>query len=33
MTPDNAALHTLHHLGGGHFGVIGDVVRGQVKTG
>jgi hypothetical protein len=23
----------LHHLGGGHFGVIGDVVQGQVKTG
>jgi flavin reductase (DIM6/NTAB) family NADH-FMN oxidoreductase RutF len=33
MTDDNAALHTLHHLGGGHFGVIGDVVQGQGKTG
>jgi flavin reductase (DIM6/NTAB) family NADH-FMN oxidoreductase RutF len=29
----NAALHTLHHLGGGHFGVVGDVVQGHVKTG
>ncbi len=33
MTEDNAALHTLHHLGGGNFGVIGDVVQGQAKTG
>ena len=31
MREDNAALHTLHHLGGGNFGVIGDVVQGQVK--
>ena len=28
----NAALHTLHHLGGGHFGVIGEVVHGHVKS-
>lgn len=27
---DNAALHTLHHLGGGVYGVIGDVVQGTV---
>jgi flavin reductase (DIM6/NTAB) family NADH-FMN oxidoreductase RutF len=25
---DNAALHTLHHLGGGVYGVIGEVVQG-----
>ena len=29
---DNAALRTLHHLGGGHFSVVGDVVQGHVKT-
>jgi flavin reductase (DIM6/NTAB) family NADH-FMN oxidoreductase RutF len=29
----NAALHTVHHLGGGNFGVIGEVVQGRVKTG
>ena len=28
----NAALHTLHHLGGGHFGVVGDVVQGHLQT-
>jgi flavin reductase (DIM6/NTAB) family NADH-FMN oxidoreductase RutF len=28
---ENAALHTLHHLGGGHFGAIGDVVQAHVK--
>jgi len=27
---DNADLHTLHHLGGGNYGVIGEVVAGQV---
>jgi hypothetical protein len=27
----NAALHTLHHLGGGHFGVMGDAVRGALR--
>jgi flavin reductase (DIM6/NTAB) family NADH-FMN oxidoreductase RutF len=26
----NAPLHTLHHLGGGSYGVIGDVVQGSV---
>jgi flavin reductase (DIM6/NTAB) family NADH-FMN oxidoreductase RutF len=27
---DNADLHTLHHLGGGHYGVVGEVVAGRV---
>jgi flavin reductase (DIM6/NTAB) family NADH-FMN oxidoreductase RutF len=30
FTADNAALHTLHHLGGGVYGVIGDVVQGRM---
>jgi flavin reductase (DIM6/NTAB) family NADH-FMN oxidoreductase RutF len=30
---DNADLHTLHHLGGGQFGVVDGVVQGQVMTG
>jgi flavin reductase (DIM6/NTAB) family NADH-FMN oxidoreductase RutF len=30
MNDNNAALHTLHHLGGGHFGVVGDVIQGRV---
>lgn len=25
VTPDSAALHTIHHLGGGNFVVGGDV--------
>ena len=29
---DNAELHTLHHLGGGIYGVIGDVVAGSVLS-
>ncbi len=32
LRDDNAELHTLHHLGGGHFGVVGGVVQGHVKT-
>jgi flavin reductase (DIM6/NTAB) family NADH-FMN oxidoreductase RutF len=28
----NAHLHSLHHLGGGNFGVIGGVVQGHLKT-
>jgi flavin reductase (DIM6/NTAB) family NADH-FMN oxidoreductase RutF len=32
MRDDNAALHTIHHLGGGQFGVIGDVVQGHVAA-
>jgi flavin reductase (DIM6/NTAB) family NADH-FMN oxidoreductase RutF len=28
FTPDNAALHTIHHLGGGVYGVIGEAVQG-----
>ena len=30
---DNAALHTLHHLGGGAFAVPSRVVRGELRTG
>ncbi len=33
MNEHHAALHTLHHLGGGHFGVIGDVVQGRSMKG
>jgi flavin reductase (DIM6/NTAB) family NADH-FMN oxidoreductase RutF len=33
LNDGNAALHTLHHLGGGHFGVVGDVVQGQSMKG
>jgi flavin reductase (DIM6/NTAB) family NADH-FMN oxidoreductase RutF len=32
LNDSNADLHTLHHLGGGHFGVVGDVVQGHVIT-
>jgi flavin reductase (DIM6/NTAB) family NADH-FMN oxidoreductase RutF len=30
---DNATLHTLHHLGGGAYGVIGDVVQSRQPDG
>lgn len=32
MHAGNAELHTLHHLGGGSYGVIGDVVQGRVAS-
>jgi flavin reductase (DIM6/NTAB) family NADH-FMN oxidoreductase RutF len=32
MREDNAALHTIHHLGGGQFGVIGEVVHGEIAA-
>jgi flavin reductase (DIM6/NTAB) family NADH-FMN oxidoreductase RutF len=32
MREDNAALHTIHHLGGGQFGVIGEVVQAQMQA-
>lgn len=33
LRDDNAELHTVHHLGGGNFGVIGDVVQAHSMKG